>query len=95
MKTPAPLTAKLVEKGAAVPAPAVASGHAALPVAEVAKNVDTQAAKSASTYHKALTLKLDEARYRKLKLAGLEFDLSSQEILVEALDAWLNARQLS
>lgn len=87
MKKPAAsLSAGLIAKGAAVPTPAVAgdllsSGPAAS---------DTQVAKSVSAYHKALTLKLDEARYRRLKTAGLDLDMSSQDILVQALDQWLS-----
>ena len=88
--TRAPLSAGLImTKGSAMPSAAVASGPAVLPSAEVAKHADTQAPKSAFAYHKALTLKLDEVRYRKLKTAGLDFDMSSQDILVQALDAWL------
>jgi len=100
MKTPTPLTAGLiVGKGAAVPTPAVSSGPAGMtPLAgksggeDTPRSTDAQQAKSASTYHKALTLKLDEARYRALKLAGLKLDLSSQDILVQALDAWLSVK---
>lgn len=89
MKKPAAsLNAGLIDKGAAVPTPVLtgdvlSSGPAAS---------DMQVAKSAPTYHKALTLKLDEARYRRLKTAGLDLDLSSQDILVQALDQWLSQR---
>ena len=40
-------------------------------------------------YYKALTVKLDRDRYRSLKQVGLDLDKSSQEILIEALDAYL------
>lgn len=55
---------------------AVGTGHAA-------------SASAASGYYKALTVKLDRARYEKLKHAGLKLDKKSQEIFVEALDAYL------
>ena len=89
---PATLSAVLFEKGAAVPTPAVSSDLSSLPATRSTNNAVTQLANSAGTYHKALTLKLDEDRYRALKLAGIDLDLSSQDILVEALDAWLLAR---
>ena len=41
-------------------------------------------------YYKALTVKLDKDRFTKLKQAGLAADLSSQEIFVAALDAYLS-----
>lgn len=40
-------------------------------------------------YYKSLTVKLDRSRYEALKRAGLQFDKKSQEIFVEALDAYL------
>ena len=43
------------------------------------------------TYYKSLTLKLDRARYEALKTMGIKLDRKSQQILVEALDAWLHA----
>lgn len=83
----------LVTKGAATPTPAVGSGTALTPAIEASMAAaSTQFAKSAHTYHKSLTLKLDEERYRSLKLAGLELERSSQDILVEALDAWLSMK---
>lgn len=85
MKKSAASLVGLVVKGAATPTPAVvnetAHGDGAIG--------STQLAKSASTYFKSLTLKLDEDRYRALKLLGLELGRSSQHILVEALDAWI------
>jgi hypothetical protein len=43
-----------------------------------------------SEYYKAMTVKLDKDRFTKLKQAGLAADLSSQEIFVAALDAYLS-----
>jgi hypothetical protein len=94
-KHTAGLTASLITKGLAIPTPAVASGPAAAPASATARiernSVSTQERKRVTTY-KALTLKLDDHRYRDLKLAGLDLHRSSQEILVEALDAWLKDR---
>jgi hypothetical protein len=80
MSKTASLTAGLVaKKGQAVPA------APAIPVETPA------AAKlaAASPYYKALTVKLDRNRYETLKSAGLKMDKKSQEIFVEALDAYL------
>jgi hypothetical protein len=44
-------------------------------------------------YFKALTLKLDKNRYLNLKQAGLEEDKSSQDILVQALDEYIEKRK--
>ena len=38
----------------------------------------------------AVTVKLDEARYQKLKMLGLTTRRSSQDIIVQALDAYLD-----
>ena len=79
MSKTASLTAGLVaKKGQAMPAAtAVAAGApAAAPSAVV-------------SYYKALTVKLDRSRYATLKNAGLKLDKKSQEIFVEALDAYL------
>lgn len=38
----------------------------------------------------AVTVRLDEARYRRLKLHGLDHRKSNQEILVNALDVFLS-----
>ena len=40
-------------------------------------------------YYKALTVKLDRKRYERLKIMGLKLDKKSQEMLVEALDLYL------
>jgi len=91
-RTRTPLGAGLLAKGSAVPSADEADGLAATSRAsEVSSVVSVRT--SAIAYHKALTVKLDETRYRSLKLAGLENDRSSQEILVEALDDWLRARR--
>ncbi|PHU99799.1 hypothetical protein [Iodobacter sp. BJB302] len=46
-----------------------------------------------ATYYKALTVKLDRDRYEALKRAGVKFDKKSQEIFVDALDAWLKVNE--
>jgi hypothetical protein len=46
-------------------------------------------------YYKSLTVKLDRERYEALKTMGLKLDKKSQQILVEALDAWLLANHWS
>lgn len=80
MSKTASLTAGLVaKKGQAVPASAT-----------VAPDTSSAAAPAAaSSYYKALTVKLDRSRYETLKNAGLKLDKKSQEIFVEALDAYL------
>jgi hypothetical protein len=81
MSKTASLTAGLVaKKGQAVPAAVAAApdtSSAAKPAA------------ASSSYYKALTVKLDRSRYETLKNAGLKLDKKSQEIFVEALDAYL------
>lgn len=80
MSKTASLTAGLVaKKGQAVPA--------AVAAAPDTSSAAQQAA--ASPYYKALTVKLDRGRYETLKNAGLKLDKKSQEIFVEALDAYL------
>ncbi|MFH7040772.1 hypothetical protein ABT392_00385 [Paucibacter sp. JuS9] len=84
MNKPAtPLSSGLISKGSAAPTSVDPS---------LAKSAATQLAKTAVTY-KAMTVKLDEQRYRALKTAGLDLDLSSQQILVQALDLWLERRE--
>ncbi len=41
-------------------------------------------------YYKALTVKLDKARYFKLKQTGLNLETSSQELIVKAIDEFLS-----
>lgn len=48
-----------------------------------------KAASLTATYYKSLTVKLDKQRYQALKTAGLKHDKKSQEMFVEALDAYL------
>ncbi len=85
----------IVSKGGASPTPAVASGSATMSPRRGVSVAGRAPAHADATkagplpYAKALTLKLDAARYRALKMAGLGLDLSSQEILTQALDAWL------
>lgn len=73
---------------------AVSQVQPSTPVAEpVAAPQERMAAKAAAetsaAYYKALTVKLDRSRYETLKRVGLQFDKKSQEIFVEALDAYL------
>lgn len=82
MSKTASLTAGLVaKKGQAVPA-------AVTPVA-VATEPAVETPTTVASYYKALTVKLDRSRYDALKNAGLKLDKKSQEIFVEALDAYL------
>ena len=79
MSRTASLTAGLVaKKGQAVPAAAV-----------IAAEPPVASSPAAASYYKALTVKLDRSRYETLKNAGLKLDKKSQEIFVEALDAYL------
>ena len=81
MSKTASLTAGLVaKKGQATPASTGVTPEA---------TSGAQAA-TASPYYKALTVKLDRSRYETLKNAGLKLDKKSQEIFVEALDAYLS-----
>ena len=83
MTKPGTLSAALVAtKGTAKPA------AAALPLVMPAKP-PKMAQEPQLGYYKALTLKLDRTRYDSLKKAGLAFDKTSQDILVEALDGYL------
>lgn len=86
---PASLGAGIVKKGEARPVVAeispVAPAVVAAPVSEDKASAKAQAA----GYYKALTVKLDRERYEALKAAGVKNDKRSQEIFVDALDAWL------
>lgn len=73
---PSNLGAGRITKGNAAPLPQVT-----IKPKEIANSV--------STYHKALTVKLDKSRYIALKTAGIQVDKSTQEIMVAALDLWL------
>ena len=79
MSKTASLTAGLVaKKGQAMPA-----------ATAVAAEAPAAAPSTVVSYYKALTVKLDRSRYATLKNAGLKLDKKSQEIFVEALDAYL------
>ena len=45
-------------------------------------------------YYKALTLKVDKARFTKLKTLGVQKDLRSQALMTEALDLLFAKHQL-
>lgn len=83
----ASLTGGMVRKGDAAPS------RAAPAPAKPARAAAAQPLGGASSYHKALTLKLDRQRYEGLKLLGLREDKSSQELLTEALDTLLAAKR--
>lgn len=86
MAKTASLTAGLVAKGQAAPAVAAAPAGSS-PSAGPAPR---QASRGVGAiYYKALTVKLDRRRYEALKALGLKLDKSSQEIFVEALDAYI------
>ena len=86
-----------VDGSAELPTPPVAAAPAPAPVVSVEPAPQSPAqpeAKEAAPnpeagYYKALTVKLDRSRYETLKRVGLQFDKKSQEIFVEALDAYL------
>jgi hypothetical protein len=79
MSKTASLTAGLVaKKGQAVPA-----------VTAVTTEPPVTSPSAVASYYKALTVKLDRNRYETLKNVGLKLDKKSQEIFVEALDAYL------
>ena len=86
----ASLTAGLMaKKGQALPATPILS-----PVAQIVEpQTLTTHGYSARNYHKALTVKLDRARYETLKNIGLKLDKKSQEIFVEALDLWIKSAE--
>ncbi|MDO6385563.1 hypothetical protein [Uliginosibacterium sp. 31-12] len=44
---------------------------------------------------KAVTVKLEGARYIAMRLAAIDTDLSHQEILTSALDAWLRNHEIA
>lgn len=82
MSKTASLTAGLVaKKGQAAPAIATPS--------QESTGETVTAPSTMSSYYKALTVKLDRSRYETLKNAGIKLDKKSQEIFVEALDAYL------
>lgn len=79
MPKTASLSAGLVKKGEAAPTPPS-------PARTLVAAPDMA---GGTVYYKALTVKLTKERYAALKTAGVVQDKKSQEILVEALDAWL------
>lgn len=82
---PLPAIATTATESRAQPSTPVAEPVATPPMGAAAQaDAETPAA-----YYKALTVKLDRSRYETLKRVGLQFDKKSQEIFVEALDAYL------
>lgn len=43
-------------------------------------------------YFKAMTLKIDRQRYRRLKQMGLDMNKTSQQLLIEAVDLLLRGQ---
>jgi len=78
-----------MSKTASLTAGLVAKKGQAMPAAAVAAEAPAAAPSAVAAYYKALTVKLDRNRYETLKNAGLKLDKKSQEIFVEALDAYL------
>jgi hypothetical protein len=85
--TPASLAAVIVRKGEATPAASIPAHPATTGQAPEKKGRPETAS---ATYYKALTFKLDRPRYEALKRLGLREDRSSQEILMAALDQYLD-----
>lgn len=86
-KTASLTSGLLIKKGNATPAD-VAQAKSKVPEAPPVDTVENKG--KGNEYHKALTVKLDRDRYMRLKQMGLQKDKSSQEIFIEALDAYLN-----
>ena len=87
---PASLGAGLVRKGDAAPAPAASVSVDANASAAVAAQAPAPAAAvGVEEKHVKLSLKLDEHRYTRLRLLGVERRASSQALLVEAVDLLL------
>ena len=78
-----------MSKTASLTAGLVAKKGQAMPAAVVAVEAPVAPPSAVASYYKALTVKLDRNRYETLKNAGLKLDKKSQEIFVEALDAYL------
>ena len=85
---PAKLSSSLVaKKGEASPTIEAPQTSTSIP----SVNVQPVFAKENISVKKtALTVKLDKDRFTRLKLAGANASMSSQEIFVAALDAWLD-----
>ena len=84
MAKAASITAGLVTKKG----DAIASRGANLPSIDQAKVTTTKV----TTYYKSLTVKLDRQHYEALKHAGIKYNMKSQNIFVEALELWLQAK---
>lgn len=84
MAKPASVTAGLVtKKGEAIPSSGL----------NVSIVEPTKASKEKmAIYYKSLTVKLDRAHYEALKHAGIKYNRKSQDIFVEALELWLQAK---
>ena len=81
MSKPAPLTAGLLAR----------KGEAA-PIAAPPPTEPPTQSKGEGAYFRSLTLKLDKPRYAALRMAAAAQDRTHQDILTEALDAWLAKR---
>lgn len=79
----------------AVPSPPPAAAPAvvepAAPVPPALSAATTAATPAAPS--KALTVKLDGERYRRLRLLAVETDMSHQDILVAAFDAYVQQQR--
>lgn len=76
-------------KSASLTSGLVAKKGQASPAVSPSFSPTKQPAGPSTEYYKALTVKLDKQRYQALKSAGVQLDKSSQDIFVEALDAYL------
>lgn len=61
-------------------------------VATVAQEVPVSVPVEVPGYFKAMTLKIDRDRYRRLKQLGLDQSKTSQQLLIEAVDLLLGRR---
>lgn len=82
---------KMSKKPAALGASIIATKGQASPTVQ---NQAPQAVKAANIaidneHRTAVTVRLDDERYKKLKMFGLDKKLSNQDIIVAALDAYL------
>lgn len=86
-----------VDGSAELPTPPVAAAPAPAPVVSVEPapqstaqpEVKEAAPNQEAGYYKALTVKLNRARYEKLKTLGMRLDKKSQAIFEAALDDYL------
>lgn len=77
------------KKPAALGASIIATKGSALPSVQT-QAVTTKSVTSVDSEHRtAVTVRLDEERYKKLKMFGIDRRLSNQDIFVAALDAYL------